>query len=115
MSHRKIVMEIVSAFDNNDIEAILSCVTDDIEWHMLGDQTVSGKENLRQFFTDHADMKMVSSTKNHIIIEGDSVSIDGDVHCSDGKTKDFHFHYCDIYDIENEKIKRITTYTVNKK
>jgi len=106
-------MEIVTAFDENDVETILNSVTDDIVWNMVGNETVSGKENLRKFFADHADMKMISSTKDHIIIDGDSACVDGYVHCSDGKDKNFHMNYCDIYDIEKEKIKKITSYCVN--
>lgn len=115
MSNREIVMEIVAAFDNNDIEAILNCVDDDIEWKMLGENTITGKENLRQFFADHTDMKMISSTKEHVIIDGDQACVAGTVNCSDGKGNDFYMHYCDIYEIVNGKIKTMITFSVNKK
>jgi ketosteroid isomerase-like protein len=115
MSNRTIIMEIVAAFDNNDVDAIINLVTEDIEWNMVGENSISGKDNLRQFFADHLDMKMISSTKDHIIIDGNRGCVDGIVHCSNGKDKDFHMQYCDIYDIEHEKIKKITSYVINKK
>jgi ketosteroid isomerase-like protein len=115
MSNREIIMEIVDAFDNNDVERILNCVTDDIEWEMLGENTISGKETLRKFFGEHADMKMVSSTEDHIIINGDSGCVSGSVQCSNGKGQDFNMYYCDIYKLKDDKIKKITTYSINKK
>lgn len=108
-------MEIVEAFDNNDIEAILSHVTDDIEWQMIGDQGIQGKENLRKFFSDHADMKIISCTKDYVIIEGDRGSVSGNVQCSNGKGQDFDLYYCDIYELKNGKVNKMISYNVNKK
>jgi len=114
MSSKKIIMEIVTAFDNNDIEGILNCVTDDIEWEMLGENNLKGKETLRKFFSDHADMKMISATKDNIIIEGDRGSVSGSVQCSNGKDQTFNLYYCDIYEVKDNKISKIISYTVNK-
>ena len=111
---KEIINSIIDSFENNEVEAILNHMTDDVEWQMIGDKTISGKDDMRKFFADNKDMKMISSTKKHIIIDGDHVAVDGEVQCSkDGEVMDMY--YCDIYELENELVKKMTTYIINKK
>ncbi len=114
MSTKDIINSIIESFESNDVESVLNQMTDDVEWQMIGDKTISGKDEMRKFFADNGDMKMISSTKNHTIIDGDHVAVDGEVQCSkNGEVTDMY--YCDIYQLENEQVKKMISYIVNKK
>ncbi len=115
MTNKEIVLELIRAFDTSDTEAILKHLTDDIEWNIVGDQVISGKDEMQKFFANHADMEMITSTKNHIIIDGDQVVVDGIVQCSGKDDQVFDMHYCDIYELENGLVKKMTSYIVTKK
>jgi ketosteroid isomerase-like protein len=108
MTNKEIILEVIEAFDRGEGEAITKHMTDDVEWHMLGDQTYTGKEALKKFFADNTEMKVLSATKDHIIV-------DGQVQCTGPDGLFYDMYYCDIYELENFKVKRFTTYTVNKK
>jgi uncharacterized protein len=114
MDTKEIINSLIKSFEGNDIEAILNHMTDDIEWQMIGDKTISGKDEMRKFFADNEDMKMISSTKKHTLIDGDHVAVDGEVQCSkNGEVTDMY--YCDIYQLENEQVKKMISYIINKK
>jgi ketosteroid isomerase-like protein len=115
MTNKEIILEVIEAFDRGDGEAITKHMTDDVEWHMLGDQTYIGKEALKNFFADNTEMKVLSATKDHIIVDGDNIAVDGQVQCTGPDGLFYDMYYCDIYELENFKVKRFTTYTVNKK
>jgi uncharacterized protein len=114
MTNSETIHNVIDAFDNNDVDTILSLVTDDAEWHMLGDQVISGKEEMREFFSKNAGMKMLSSTKDHIIIEGDRAAVDGNVQCIGKNGLVMDMYYCDVYELEKGRVKKIVSYTVNK-
>jgi len=116
METKELISNVIDAFDKNDTELVLSHFTDDIQWTMVGDQTFSGKNNIRDFFATHPDMEMISSTKDHMVIDGDTVVVDGEVNCVDKSNGVSHnMYYCDIYELENGKVKKMTSYCVNKK
>ncbi|MDB5286506.1 MAG: nuclear transport factor 2 family protein [Mucilaginibacter sp.] len=115
MTNKEIIFEVIEAFDRGDGETITKHMTDDVEWHILGDKTYTGKEALKKFFADNTEMKMLSSTKDHVIIDGDNIAVNGQVQCTGPDGEFCDMYYCDIYELENYKVKRLITYIVNKK
>jgi ketosteroid isomerase-like protein len=115
MTNKETIEKVIKAFENNDVAGILAQLTDDAEWQMLGDKTIKGKDAWRAFFAAHPEMTMVSSTTNHIIIDGDNAAVDGEVSCKDKDGKQFDMYYCDLYELQNAKVKKMVTYSVNKK
>lgn len=113
---KEFIQSLIEAFDKNDVELILSHLADDIEWNIVGEQVFSGKKNIADFFNAHPDMKMLSSTKDHFVIAGNTVAVDGQVQCEEGGTGVIHdMFYCDIYDLEDGKVRKMTSYCINKK
>jgi ketosteroid isomerase-like protein len=115
MDNRKIIQEVLEAFDKSDVDTILSFLSEDVTWNMVGDQVITGKEGMRDFFAANGGTQMVSSTKEHIIVDGNNVSVNGEVTC---KTKDgdvFDMYYCDLYELDNGLIKNMASYIINKK
>ena len=114
MSNKQTIDKVIKAFEDNNVEAILDLLTDDAEWQMLGDKTIKGKDNWRAFFAQHPEMTMVSSTTNHIIIDGDQAAVDGEVSCKDKDGNLFDMYYCDLYELQDAKVKKMVTYSVKK-
>ena len=115
MNNRGLIIEFNKAFDAGDAHQIAGFVTDDFEWHMLGDSVITGKAKLLEFFADHPDMKIINVTKDHILIDGDTASVDGEVQCTDKSGKVYDMYYCDVYELSRGLIKKMISYTVNKK
>ena len=115
-NNRGFIQSLIEAFDKNDVDLILSHLADDIEWNIVGEQVLSGKKHIADFFNAHPDMKMLSSTKDHFVVAGNTVAVDGEVQCEDGGTGAIHdMFYCDIYDLENGRVRKMTSYCINKK
>ncbi len=115
MTNKQTIENVIKAFEENNVEGILEQLTDDAEWHMLNDQTIKGKDAWRTFFGQHPEMTMVSSTTNHIIIDGDQAAVDGEVKCKDKDGNLFDMYYCDLYELRDAKVKKMVTYSINKK
>jgi hypothetical protein len=116
MDNKEIIQEVINAFDTNDVTSLLSHVTDDVVWEMRDnkDMVISGKENLRNFFSEYNEMKMIGSTKDHIIIDGNLVAVDGTVTMEGKDAVQFEMYYCDIYELTDNKVSKIISYPIKK-
>jgi hypothetical protein len=115
MSNKEVVQQVIAAFDKNDVDAILSNFTDNAEWHMRPGKIAAGKTAIREFFGEMSGMEMETSIKKHIIVNGDNAAVDGEVKCKDPNGKVYDMYYCDIYELENGKVNKLISYTVDKK
>jgi ketosteroid isomerase-like protein len=114
MENRQIIEIITKAFNDNDDETILKYMADDVEWHILGDDVISGKENVGHFFSMNPEIKMITCTQDHFLIDGDVASVSGEVQCQNRDGKVFDMYYCDIYELLDSKVKKMITYGVKK-
>ncbi|WP_316804112.1 nuclear transport factor 2 family protein [Pedobacter nototheniae] len=115
MDNREIVIKFNTAFDKDTKEDIAKYVSEDFEWHMLGDSIIKGKENLLKFFAEHPDMKILSVSKDYILVDGDKASVAGEVKCTDKTGQVYDMFYADIYELADGLITKMISYTVNKK
>lgn len=115
MSNKEVVQQVIDAFDKNDVDGILNNFMDNAEWHMRPGKSVSGKTAIRGFFDEISGMQMQTSINKHIIVNGDQAAVDGEVKCKDPNGNVFDMYYCDIYELENGKVKKLISYTVDKK
>jgi ketosteroid isomerase-like protein len=116
VSNKEIVQSLIEGFDKSDVELILSHLAEDIQWNIVGEHVISGKKEIGDFFSAHPDMKMLSSTKDHFVVDGNTVAVDGEVEClNEGSGERHDMFYCDIYDLQEGKVKKMTSYCINKK
>jgi len=116
MDNKAIIEEVINAFDTNDVNSLLNYVTDDVVWEMRDtkDMVISGKENLRNFFSEYNEMKMVKSTRDHIIVDGNLIAVDGTVTMEGKDEEQFEMFYCDIYELTDNKVRKIISYPIKK-
>lgn len=117
MATKEIVSQVIDAFDNNDVEKILSFFADDVQWTMMGSSitVMNGKNEVNQFLGGMEDVKMVSSTKDHIVADGNIAAVDGLIQCKGKDGNEMAMYYADFYELENDKVKKLTSYIVDKK
>jgi ketosteroid isomerase-like protein len=114
MSVRKEVVETyIEGFRRVDHAQILSCLTDDVVWELLGYTTVSGKEAFDQEIENEATVGAPKLTIDRLIEEDDAVVAvgSGEVGLRDGGLLTFVF--CDVFTFTGDKISRLETYQVN--
>lgn len=47
-NNKEIVARVNAAFAANELEGLLSCCADDVEWTMVGEESIKGKDAIRQ-------------------------------------------------------------------
>lgn len=115
MTNREIVEKVVAAFDMSDAEGILQYMADDVQWYMLAERKVFDKAAMSKLFAENP-VEITYITKENFIVDGNAVSVNGDVTCKDLNTGiEYKMHYCDIYELENGKVKKMTTYSIERK
>ncbi|MDN3581793.1 nuclear transport factor 2 family protein [Mucilaginibacter flavus] len=114
-NNRNVIIDFNTAFDKGNSEGIARFISDDFEWHLLGDSIIKGKANVLKFFAEHPDMKIITVSKDYIIVDGDKASVAGEVQCTDKSGQVYDMYYCDVYELANGLITKMISYTVNKK
>jgi len=97
---------------NNDIALVSRCLTDDVVWNIVNEQSTYGKkEILTKLQHDRSD-KVIELSINTIVTHGYDGVINGVFKFKNGKAVAF----CDIYRFRspanNTPIKQITTYAI---
>ena len=104
------------AFLKPDLPFIFDSVTDDVEWVMVGDQTVKGKKDLQKFFDNMDDNSpgLKNFEIENIITHGKNASVNGTMKM-DNQGKEETYGYCDVYEFsgfKNPRIKSIHSYVI---
>jgi len=117
MTTKEIVLQVIYAFDNNDVDKILKLFADDVIWTMKGSSLtiINGKDEVEKFLGGMQEIKIVSSTHDHIIVDGNKAAVDGFIQCKSQSGEEINMHYADFYELENDQVKIVTSYIVDKK
>jgi ketosteroid isomerase-like protein len=109
------VQKYIDGFNRSDHGQILSCLTDDIEWLMPGTFHLTGKDAFdkeieNDAFTGNPTVKITRMTE-----ENDVVIAEGTVRVAWKSGGFLDAVFCDAFEMENAKIRRLITYQVNLK
>ncbi len=100
----------MEAFGRTDHAAILSCLTDDVEWvipgafHTIGKQAFD-KEIENEAFTGSPTIKV-----RRMIEENDVVVAEGTVSAAKKDGGSLNALFCDVFEMRDEKIRKLTSY-----
>jgi ketosteroid isomerase-like protein len=113
--NKETVRKYIDGFNKSDHGLILSCLTDDIEWLMPGAFHLTGKEAFdreieNDAFTGSPIVKITRMTE-----ENDVVIAEGTVRVAWRNGGFLNAVFCDAFEMQNTKIKRLITYQVNLK
>ena len=110
--NKKTVETYIDGFNKSDHGQILSCLTDDVEWIIPGSFHVTGKEAFdkeieNDAFTGHPVVKIV-----RLVEEADVVVAEGTVRVAWTRGGFLEAVFCDVFEMNQGKIRRLTTYLV---
>jgi ketosteroid isomerase-like protein len=116
MSRNKDTVEkYIDGFNKSDHAQILSCLTDDIEWLMPGTFHLTGKDAFDKEIENAAFTGSPTVTITRMVEENDVVIAEGTVRVAWKHGGFLNAVFCDAFEMDNARIKRLVTYQVNLK
>jgi uncharacterized protein (TIGR02246 family) len=98
----------VTAGDN---EGFLSFCTDDTKWTFVGDQTLNGKEAVRQYMAA-AYVEPPQFMVENLIAEGDFVTAIGKISLKNEEGKMIDYTYCDVWRFREGKMAELKAFVI---
>jgi ketosteroid isomerase-like protein len=112
--NKETIEEYMNAFKVSDHERVLACLTDDIVWEMPGIYQHVGKEAFDKEIENENFIGSPTIQIIKLIEENNIVIAEGAVQgmMKNGNILDAVF--CDVFEMEKGKIKRLTSYLMSK-
>lgn len=113
MSNKRMVHAYMDAFRKTDRDAILECLTEDVEWEIPGMFLVRGKDEFAKHIVDEGFTGQPEITVTRLTEENDIVIAEGLVRAprDDGTVVDVAF--CDVFEMKAGKIRKLISYLVS--
>jgi ketosteroid isomerase-like protein len=114
MNNKKVVETFMEGYNTGDNAKILSCLTEDVIWELVGFFNLIGKDQFEKELNNEAADGNPTITISHLIEEGNIVVAEGTVKGKlNGGIMDALF--CEIFHFDNGKVKKLTTYHIELK
>lgn len=108
---KALLRDFISAFAHADIDGILSPMSDDIVWNLVGDSVIEGKENVRALLEAMQGVGTSDLVIESIITHGREAAVNGVIRSNAGQAHAF----CDVVQFTSAssmKIKTMTSYSI---
>ena len=116
MSENKSTVErYLEGFRKSDHAQILSCLTDDVEWEMPGAFHLVGTLAFDKEIENDAFVGSPTITMSRMIEENDVVVVEGQVRAMRRGGGVLNAVFCDVFVMNNARIRRLTTYLAEVK
>jgi ketosteroid isomerase-like protein len=113
MNNKAILEKANAAITAGDYEGFLSFCTDDTEWTFVGDQTLRGKEAVRQYMATEYVEPPKFMVEN-LIAEGDFVTALGKISMKDESGRIVDYTYCDVWRFRDGKMAELKAFVIEK-
>ena len=113
--NKQTVQRYMDAFTRSDHAEILSCLTDDVEWVVPGIFHLTGKIAFDKEIENDAFVGSPAIEVTHMTEEGDTVVAEGRVRSAKRDGGFLNAVFCDVFEMEDTKIKHITSYLMEIK
>jgi ketosteroid isomerase-like protein len=113
--NKKVVEKYIDGFNKSDHELILSCLTDDVEWILPGVFHLNGKEEFDKEIENPAFEGKPVIVVNGTIEENDIVITEGTVRAKKKDAEYINLVFCDVFEMKDKLIKRLTSYLMEVK
>jgi uncharacterized protein len=115
LENKKTVEKYLAGFNKGNHEQILSCLTDDVVWDMPGFIHLVGKEAFDKEIENPGFVGRPIIRLIRMVEENNVVVAEGSVRCQK-KTGDYlNAVFCDVFLMQNGKIKQLNTYQMETK
>ncbi len=107
------IQAIAETFSRGEFKNVYNNFSDDIEWHIIGDRNVCGREHTIAFCDKMLDEIAGSALINtRTIVQEDAVAIEGYCAFTNADGKLGRVEYCDVYIFSQGMIRKITSYCI---
>jgi ketosteroid isomerase-like protein len=113
--NKKTVEKYMDGFRKSDHGLILSCLTDDVEWEMPGTFHLFGKEAFDKEIENDAFVGSPTIDIIRMTEENDVVIAEGSVQARRKAGGVLNAVFCDVFIMQNGKVKRLISYLVEVK
>lgn len=110
---KELIRNLTIAFASYDLDQVMPHLSDQIEWTLVGDETIVGKEHFRSELEKMSDNKAVELSIHQIITHGKEAAIQGEMVMHNGNV----FAIADFYEFTSasgKTVKTITSYVIKK-
>ena len=110
-SNKEILRKANAAVIQGDHEGYLSFCTDDTVWEFIGEETLNGKDAVRQYMLKvYAEPPKFNV--DNLIGEGDFVTAVGKISLKDKDGKSTHYSYCDVWRFHDGKMAELKAFVI---
>jgi ketosteroid isomerase-like protein len=113
--NKQTIEKYMDAFNKSDHAQILSCLTDDVEWDIPGLIHLTGKEAFDKEIENEGFEGRPAITVSRMVEENDVVIAEGMVRAKKKGGDFINLAFCDVFEMQNAKIKRLISYLVELK
>ena len=100
-----------AAITAGDHEGFLSYCTEDTDWTFVGDQTLRGKEAVRQYMKK-AYMEPPKFMVENLIAEGDFLTAVGKISMKNEEGETVDYSYCDVWRFRDGKMAELQAFVI---
>jgi ketosteroid isomerase-like protein len=113
--NKQTVDRYMDGFRRTDRAQILSCLTDDVEWLIPGGFHVNGKSEFDEHIRDDGFVGSPAITVTRLTEEDDVVVAEGTVRTQRADGAFLNLAMCDVFEMRDGKIRRLTSYLMETK
>jgi uncharacterized protein len=111
--NKKTIQLYMDGFNETNHEKVLSCLTENIIWDMAGFFHLEGKKEVDQNIENDAFEGSPNIKILRMVEENNFVVAEGSVHVKRTAGGYLDALFCDIFQMENSKIRHISTYQMD--
>ena len=104
------VRRYMAGFRRSDHDQILSCLTDDVEWEIPGVFHVRGKDAFDKQIEDDGFVGSPAITVTRLLEDDDVVVTEGSVRTQRRDGTVLNLAFCDVFEMQGGKIRRLISY-----
>jgi uncharacterized protein len=108
--NQRTVEAYMDGFRRTDRRQILSCLTDDVEWVIPGAFHVKGKAEFDKHIVDDGFDGSPAITITRMMESGGVVVAEGLVRAGRSDGTILNLAFCDVFDMQDTKIRRLVSY-----
>ena len=113
--NKRTVLAYMEGFRNTDRQAILSCLTDDVQWEIPGMFAIHGRDAFNSHIVDPGFSGNPVIEVTRLTEENDVVVAEGTVLARQDDGTTLPLAFCDVFEMRNAKIRRLISYLVETK
>ncbi|MCF0072700.1 nuclear transport factor 2 family protein [Dyadobacter sp. CY261] len=111
MKNKEVLQAANAAVMKGEKEVFLAFCTDKVVWTFVGDQTLRGKEAVRQYMAQ-TYLEPPKFEVENMIEEGDYVTAVGTIDLKDRDGNLVNYSYCDVWRFEDGKMAELTAFVI---